>query len=108
MKLMEKDVHEKQDTIVSLRAQLEDIKAINLEMYLKLAECKKTIEVKTDMIKKLEEKSGGLMDTMQQLDDRFVASERSLASSRTGLQAVEQELQDAREKQQELGQDLRI
>ena len=36
MKLLEKDVHEKQDTIISLRDQLEDIKHINLEMYTKL------------------------------------------------------------------------
>ena len=36
MKLLEKDVHEKQDTIVCLRDQLEDIKTINLEMYTKL------------------------------------------------------------------------
>lgn len=36
MKLLEKDIHEKQDTMVSLRRQLEDIKAINLEMYKKL------------------------------------------------------------------------
>lgn len=36
MKLLEKDIHEKQDTIVSLRRQLEDIKVINLEMYRKL------------------------------------------------------------------------
>ena len=36
MKLLEKDVHEKQDTIISLRGQLEDIKNINLEMYTKL------------------------------------------------------------------------
>ena len=36
MKLLEKDVHEKQDTIISLRNQLEDIKDINLEMYTKL------------------------------------------------------------------------
>ena len=36
MKLLEKDVHEKQDTIISLRNQLEDIKNINLEMYEKL------------------------------------------------------------------------
>ena len=35
-KLLEKDVHEKQDTIVTLRRQLDDIKAINLEMYNKL------------------------------------------------------------------------
>ena len=36
MKLLEKDVHEKQDTIIALRDQLEDIKNINLEMYTKL------------------------------------------------------------------------
>lgn len=36
MKLLEKDIHEKQDTIISLRRQLEDIKQINLEMYNKL------------------------------------------------------------------------
>lgn len=36
MKLLEKDIHEKQDTIISLRRQLDDIKIINLEMYKKL------------------------------------------------------------------------
>lgn len=36
MKLLEKDIHEKQDTIISLRRQLDDIKQINLEMYRKL------------------------------------------------------------------------
>lgn len=36
MKLLEKDIHEKQDTITSLRRQLDDIKLINLEMYKKL------------------------------------------------------------------------
>ena len=35
-KLLEKDIHEKQDTIISLRRQLDDIKVINLEMYRKL------------------------------------------------------------------------
>lgn len=39
MKLLEKDIHEKQDTIISLRRQLEDIKQINLEMYNKLQVC---------------------------------------------------------------------
>lgn len=36
LKLLEKDIHEKQDTIISLRKQLDDIKIINLEMYRKL------------------------------------------------------------------------
>lgn len=36
MKLLEKESREKQETIVSLRRQLDDIKMINLEMYKKL------------------------------------------------------------------------
>ncbi len=36
LQLLEKDIHEKQDTVIGLRKQLDDIKAINLEMYQKL------------------------------------------------------------------------
>lgn len=36
MKLLEKESKEKQENIVSLRKQLDDIKTINLEMYKKL------------------------------------------------------------------------
>ena len=39
-KLLEKDVHEKEDTIRSLRDQLEDIKSLNFDMYTKLQVCK--------------------------------------------------------------------
>lgn len=35
-KLLEKDLHEKEDTIETLRKQLDDIKEINIEMYNKL------------------------------------------------------------------------
>lgn len=45
MKLLEKDIHEKQDTILSLRRQLEDIKQINLEMYNKLQVMKNHIKL---------------------------------------------------------------
>lgn len=36
LRILEKDIHEKQDTMISLRQQLEEIKGINLEMYQKL------------------------------------------------------------------------
>jgi len=108
MKLMEKDVHEKQDTIISLRAQLEDIKAFNLEMNTKLAECKKTIEVKHDMIEKLEGKTGSLMDTLQQLDDKYVESEKTLAAIRANLIVMDQEVKDKSFRIGELEQDLKI
>lgn len=31
MKLLEKDIHEKQDTLIVLRRQLDDVKSINLQ-----------------------------------------------------------------------------
>lgn len=33
MRLLEKDIHDKQDTLISIRRQLEDIKKINLELH---------------------------------------------------------------------------
>ena len=36
MRLLEKDIHEKQDSIISLRKQLEDIKSINIDLYKKI------------------------------------------------------------------------
>jgi hypothetical protein len=36
LQLLEKDIHEKQDSIIGLRKQLEDVKNINLQMYDKL------------------------------------------------------------------------
>ena len=36
LQLLEKDIHEKQDSIIGLRKQLEDVKNINLQMYEKL------------------------------------------------------------------------
>ena len=32
-RLLEKDIHEKQDTLVSLRQQLQDIKQLNIQLY---------------------------------------------------------------------------
>lgn len=36
LKLLEKDVHDKQDMIVSLRKQLDDVKTINIDINNKL------------------------------------------------------------------------
>ena len=36
MRLLEKDIHDKQDTLISLRRQLEDVKKLNLELHNKL------------------------------------------------------------------------
>ncbi|XP_034934428.1 RUN and FYVE domain-containing protein 2 isoform X2 [Chelonus insularis] len=70
MKLLEKDIHEKQDTIISLRRQLEDIKLINLEMYKKLQECESSLKHKTEIIAKLEARTMSMSETIQKLDKK--------------------------------------
>ncbi|XP_011701440.1 PREDICTED: RUN and FYVE domain-containing protein 2 isoform X3 [Wasmannia auropunctata] len=70
MKLLEKDIHEKQDTIISLRRQLEDIKLINLEMYKKLQECEGSLKHKTELIAKLETKTLSMSESIQKMDEK--------------------------------------
>merc|ERR1719383_204703 len=77
-------------------------------MNTKLAECKKTIEVKNDMIEKLEGKTVSMMDTLQQLDDKFVESEKNLATTRAHLKNMDQEVKEKRFRIGELEQDLKI
>ncbi|PNF23373.1 RUN and FYVE domain-containing protein 2 [Cryptotermes secundus] len=100
MKLLEKDIHEKQDTIVSLRRQLDDIKLINLEMYKKLQECESSLKHKTELITKLEAKTFAMTDTIQKMDEKYkqcendrIAAEES--SRKLGQQVAEKEVQNS-------------
>ncbi|XP_076265928.1 RUN and FYVE domain-containing protein 2 isoform X1 [Rhynchophorus ferrugineus] len=89
MKLLEKDIHEKQDTIVSLRRQLDDIKLINLEMYKKLQECEMeltqkgemdceaSLKHKTELVNKLEAKAQTVTDTVRSLEYKLRESENN-------------------------------
>ncbi|XP_037910016.1 protein RUFY3 isoform X5 [Hermetia illucens] len=71
MKLLEKDIHEKQDTIVSLRRQLEDIKQINLEMYKKLQECEDELTQKGEMVSRLQTKASQIGQILQTLEKKY-------------------------------------
>ncbi|XP_018562581.1 protein RUFY3 isoform X2 [Anoplophora glabripennis] len=68
MKLLEKDIHEKQDTIISLRRQLDDIKLINLEMYKKLQECEMELTQKGEMVSRLQAKAGQIGKILNNLE----------------------------------------
>ncbi|XP_018057429.1 PREDICTED: RUN and FYVE domain-containing protein 2-like [Atta colombica] len=68
MKLLEKDIHEKQDTIISLRRQLEDIKLINLEMYKKLQECEHELTQKGEMVSRLHAKTNQIGKILNNLE----------------------------------------
>uniref|UniRef100_A0A671QX69 RUN domain-containing protein n=1 Tax=Sinocyclocheilus anshuiensis TaxID=1608454 RepID=A0A671QX69_9TELE len=70
MKLLEKDIHEKQDTLIGLRHQLDEVKAINVEMYQKMQSSDDNMGQKNDMIARLEEKTNQITATMKQLEQR--------------------------------------
>ncbi|KAH8342046.1 hypothetical protein KR059_010091 [Drosophila kikkawai] len=78
MKLLEKDIHEKQDTIVSLRRQLDDIKQINLEMYRKLQDCKASLTHKTELMSMLEVQKEDMESTIEQLEKKWTHDKSNL------------------------------
>ncbi|XP_019587303.2 RUN and FYVE domain-containing protein 2 isoform X7 [Rhinolophus sinicus] len=84
MKLLEKDIHEKQDTLIGLRQQLEEVKAINIEMYQKLQGSEDGLKEKNEIIARLEEKTNKITVAMRQLeqsDNDLLTQTRTIAMS---------------------------
>ncbi|XP_021115132.1 RUN and FYVE domain-containing protein 2 isoform X2 [Heterocephalus glaber] len=77
MKLLEKDIHEKQDTLIGLRQQLEEVKAINIEMYQKLQGSEDGLKEKNEIIARLEEKTNKITTAMKQLEQRLQQAEKA-------------------------------
>ncbi|ERE89312.1 RUN and FYVE domain-containing protein 2 [Cricetulus griseus] len=77
MKLLEKDIHEKQDTLIGLRQQLEEVKAINIEMYQKLQGSEDSLKEKNEIIARLEEKTNKISTAMRQLEQRLQQAEKA-------------------------------
>ncbi|KAM5245309.1 RUN and FYVE domain-containing protein 2 isoform 6-T7 [Hipposideros larvatus] len=77
MKLLEKDIHEKQDTLIGLRQQLEEVKAINIEMYQKLQGSEDGLKEKNEIIARLEEKTNKITVAMRQLEQRLQQAEKA-------------------------------
>ncbi|KAM6943452.1 RUN and FYVE domain-containing protein 2 isoform 2-T2 [Xenentodon cancila] len=84
MKLLEKDIHEKQDTLIGLRHQLDEVKAINVEMYQKMQSSDEEMKKKNDVISRLEEKTNQITATMKQLEQRLQEAERLRTSAEEG------------------------
>ncbi|XP_077376098.1 RUN and FYVE domain-containing protein 2 isoform X1 [Festucalex cinctus] len=119
MKLLEKDIHEKQDTLIGLRHQLDEVKAINVEMYQKMQSSDDEMKKKNNMISRLEEKTNQITATMKQLEQRLQEAESHRTTAEEGTRRFKMDfvnkadsLQrqiDHREKQlQQLETDLKI
>ncbi|XP_054895637.1 protein RUFY3 isoform X2 [Poeciliopsis prolifica] len=76
MKMLEKDICEKQDALVELRQQLEDLRAINQQLSHKSQSADASSKQKSEAIARLEEKIGQMSGTVKQLENRCKQAER--------------------------------
>ncbi|NXK49259.1 RUFY2 protein, partial [Chauna torquata] len=91
MKLLEKDIHEKQDTLRGLRQQLDEVKAINMEMYQKLQVSEDAMKEKNEIIGRLEDKTNQINATMKQLEQRLQQAEKAQMEAENEDEKLKQE-----------------
>ncbi|KAM4812000.1 protein RUFY3 isoform X6 [Urocitellus parryii] len=73
MKMLEKDVCEKQDALVSLRQQLDDLRALKHELAFKLQSSDLGVKQKSELNSRLEEKTNQMAATIKQLEQRLLS-----------------------------------
>ncbi|NWT73291.1 RUFY3 protein, partial [Prunella himalayana] len=93
MKMLEKDVCEKQDALVALRQQLDDLRALKHELSFKLQSSDMGVKQKSELNSRLEEKTNQMAATIKQLEQRLRQAEKER----------QQALQDNRLFKQEFG-----
>ncbi|XP_033972293.1 RUN and FYVE domain-containing protein 2 isoform X1 [Trematomus bernacchii] len=119
MKLLEKDIHEKQDTLIGLRHQLDEVKVINVEMYQKMQSSDDEMKKKNDVITRLEEKTNQITATMKQLEQRLQEAERHRTSAEEGTRrfkldfankadSLQRQIEHREKQLQQLDTDLKI
>ncbi|XP_075734594.1 RUN and FYVE domain-containing protein 2 isoform X2 [Rhipicephalus microplus] len=108
LKLLEKDIHEKQDSIVSLRRQLEDIKAINLQLFNKLQDCESSLKAKTEQATKLEQKVVQLTASLKEAETKAQSIEKQKQAFEETTRSLGQQLIDKDQKRSLLESDLKI
>ncbi|XP_061528332.1 protein RUFY3 isoform X2 [Phycodurus eques] len=76
MKMLEKDVCEKQDALVELRQQLDDLRVMNQQLSHKSQSADASSKQKTDAMARLEDKISQMSGTVKQMESRCKQAER--------------------------------
>ncbi|XP_015232772.1 PREDICTED: RUN and FYVE domain-containing protein 1-like [Cyprinodon variegatus] len=76
MKLLEKDINDKQDTLAALRLQLDQVKTLNLQMFHKAQDSERQAEKKQAEAVQLEQRINDMEKTMVELERRLQKSEQ--------------------------------
>ncbi|XP_006815848.1 RUN and FYVE domain-containing protein 2-like [Saccoglossus kowalevskii] len=108
MRLLEKDIHEKQDTVVSLRKQLEDIKSINIDLYNKMQQFDGSLKHKTELVGKLEEKTKQMAHIMKEIESKLKQSEKERIAAEETARKLGQLLAEKESKRIAVETDLKI
>ncbi|KFO80028.1 Protein RUFY3 [Cuculus canorus] len=88
MKMLEKDVCEKQDALVALRQQLDDLRALKHELSFKLQSSDMGVKQKSELNSRLEEKTNQMAATIKQLEQ----SEKDLVKQAKTLNSAANKL----------------
>ncbi|XP_020844171.1 protein RUFY3 isoform X3 [Phascolarctos cinereus] len=94
MKMLEKDVCEKQDALVSLRQQLDDLRALKQELSFKLQSSDLGVKQKSELNSRLEEKTNQMAATIKQLEQRLRQAERGRQSAEEDNRLFKQDFGD--------------
>ncbi|XP_061439384.1 protein RUFY3 isoform X4 [Rhineura floridana] len=94
MKMLEKDVCEKQDALVALRQQLDDLRALKLELSFKLQSSDLGVKQKSELNSRLEEKTNQMAATIKLLEQRLQQAERERQSLQEDNRLFKQEFGD--------------
>ncbi|KAG8579250.1 hypothetical protein GDO81_010775 [Engystomops pustulosus] len=93
MKLLEKDIHEKQDTLVVLRKQLDDVKSINLQMCQKVKETDISLQQKSEQLCLLQAKWDLVDSTTRTLEERVQESEKARQISEENCMKIKKDFE---------------
>uniref|UniRef100_A0A8C8RTL9 RUN and FYVE domain containing 3 n=1 Tax=Pelusios castaneus TaxID=367368 RepID=A0A8C8RTL9_9SAUR len=94
MKMLEKDVCEKQDALVSLRQQLDDLRALKHELSFKLQSSDLGVKQKSELNSRLEEKTNQMAATIKQLEQRLRQAEKERQCAQEDNRLFKQEFGD--------------
>ncbi|XP_017949768.1 protein RUFY3 isoform X4 [Xenopus tropicalis] len=94
MKMLDKDVCEKQDALAALRQQLDDLRALKHELSFKLQSSDLALKQKSELNSRLEEKTNQMAATVKQLEQRLRVSERDRQSAEEANKLFKQEFGD--------------
>uniref|UniRef100_A0A452GSY2 RUN domain-containing protein n=1 Tax=Gopherus agassizii TaxID=38772 RepID=A0A452GSY2_9SAUR len=94
MKMLEKDVCEKQDALVVLRQQLDDLRALKHELSFKLQSSDLGVKQRSELNSRLEEKTNQMAATIKQLEQRLRQAERERQSAEGDNRLFKQEFGD--------------